>query len=92
MSECMFWDSWASIFFMYSNGYTKSMKDSRNYLILGTGNACAWHKRAKLVFTTLSKSLRFKSEEKVGAFAPTGSKKIFKIKKKMIEQNYYQIT
>jgi len=41
--------------------------------MMGTGNAWAWHKRAKLALIDRSKILPLESLEKVGAFAPTGS-------------------
>lgn len=42
-------------------------------LISGTGNACAWHKRAKLCIACFSNVILFDSVENVGAFDPTGS-------------------
>lgn len=44
------------------------------YLIIGTGKAWAWHSRAKLVLTALTKMLPLESLENVGALEPTGSK------------------
>lgn len=43
------------------------------HLINGTGNACAWHKRAKLVCTCRTNMLILESVEKAGALLPTGS-------------------
>lgn len=45
-------------------------------LIMGTGKACAWQRRAKLVEISLTNVKLLDSPEKVGALAPTGSKKI----------------
>ena len=45
---------------------------------MGTGNAWAWHSRAKLCSISLTKVKLFDSPENVGAFAPTGSRKLKK--------------
>jgi len=42
--------------------------------MMGTGKAWAWHNRAKLAWIERSNMLPLESLEKVGAFAPTGSK------------------
>jgi len=42
---------------------------------MGTGNACAWQSRAKLVDISLTNVKLLDSPEKVGALAPTGSTK-----------------
>lgn len=44
------------------------------YLNEGTGNACAWHKTAQLLFKLVSNQARFVFGGNVGAFVPTGSK------------------
>lgn len=43
------------------------------YLINGTGNAWAWHSKAKLECSFRTKMLPLESVENVGALAPTGS-------------------
>jgi len=48
-------------------------------LIMGTGKACAWHKRAKLVDISLTNVKLLDSPENVGALAPTGSTKVITI-------------
>lgn len=45
-------------------------------LMSGTGNACAWHRSAKLWFACFSNVMLFDSVENVGAFDPTGSNKL----------------
>lgn len=44
-----------------------------HYLILGTGQDCAWHKRARVSPFNLSNMLAFESDENTGALKPTGS-------------------
>jgi len=46
---------------------------------MGTGKACAWHKRAKLVDISLTNVKLLDSPENVGALAPTGSTKVITI-------------
>lgn len=45
-----------------------------SYLIRGTGNAWAWHRRAKLFNIFCSNVELFNADENVGALKPTGSK------------------
>lgn len=51
---------------------------NKTNLIIGTGNAWAWHKSPKLCPESLVNEKTFDSVEKVGALEPTGSSiKIF---------------
>lgn len=48
---------------------------SINYLISGTGNACAWHSNANAVCCSRTNVYDFESAENAGALLPTGSEK-----------------
>lgn len=57
-----------NVFFDYLNSYYRLTN-----LIDGTGNACAWHSKAKLRCSSLLMVKVLVSMENEGAFAPTGS-------------------
>lgn len=57
------------------------ISNGKLYLIIGTGKAWAWHSKAKLELILRTNMLTLESVENVGAFAPTGSKRV---KKKII--------
>ena len=44
------------------------------YLVMGTGNACAWQSNAKLELLGFTNILILESDENVGGFVPMGSK------------------
>lgn len=45
----------------------------QRYLVMGTGNACAWQNKAKLAWLGFTNMLIFESVENVGGFEPIGS-------------------
>ena len=47
------------------------------YLNTGTGDDCAWHNKAKLVFSSLTNVMLLASLLKVGALNPMGSVDIY---------------